>query len=31
MIVVGDITDVEEDRQFDWWIVANVENKTYEQ
>jgi hypothetical protein len=30
MIVVGDITDVE-DRQFDWWMGANVENKKYEQ
>jgi hypothetical protein len=29
MIIVGDITD-EEDRYFDWWIGANVENKKYE-
>ena len=30
MIIVGDITDAEEDRYFDWWIGANVENKKYE-
>ena len=31
IIVVGDITDVEQDKQFHWWIGANLENKKYEQ
>ena len=31
MIVVGNITGVEEDRQFGCWIGDNVENKKYEQ
>jgi hypothetical protein len=31
MIVVGDITGVEEDRQFGWWIGDDVKNKKNEQ
>lgn len=31
IIIVGDIIDVEEGRQFDWWIETRLENKNCEQ
>ena len=31
IIIVGDIIDAEEGRQFDWWIETLLKNKRYEQ